>query len=126
MRYSVVGRNIVARISWFAWGARLKQLVQLAELGLQQIDLLLLPKDNPIELFEMVFAEAELDLEFGDSGFHTDSPVIKWRRAPHGRPSSTATLVAQHRRDQAKFFAAKSQFAREFRKVSTNFGRAFR
>ena len=32
---------------------------------------------------------------------------------------------AQHRLDQAKFLAAKSQLAKELRTVSTNFGLAF-
>jgi len=72
-----VGRNIVSQISWFAGSYRLHQLVQLANLSLQQINLLLLPKDGAIEFFQMIFAESELDFEFGDSGFHADFPVIK-------------------------------------------------
>ena len=48
------------------------QLVQLADLRFQQIDLLLLAKARAIEFFEMIFGETKLDFEFVDSGFHAD------------------------------------------------------
>lgn len=85
--------DVVARISRFAWSRRLNQLVQLANLGLQQIDLLLLAKDRAIQLVKMVFFETELDFEFGDSGFHADSPVIQWQRQRvlRGHPLLIAT-----------------------------------
>jgi hypothetical protein len=70
-------RDIVARVSRFAGRLRLHQLVQLADLRLQQIDLLLLAKHRAIEFFKMIFAETELDFEFRDSGFHADSPLIQ-------------------------------------------------
>jgi hypothetical protein len=49
------------------------QLVQFPDLCLQQVNLLLLAKDGPVEFFQMVFAEADLNFEFGDSGFHVGS-----------------------------------------------------
>ena len=102
------------------------QLVQLAHLCLQRIDLLLLAKNSATELFQMIFAEAELDFKFGNSGLHADSFSFSQKRAPFGRPSLFTTMCARHCLDQPKFLAAKSQFAREFRKVSTNLGRALR
>ena len=64
-------RDIVAQIPWFAGRFRLHQLVQLAHLGLQKIDLLLLAKNSVVELFQMIFDEAELDFKFVDSGLHS-------------------------------------------------------
>lgn len=69
--------NIVAKISWFAGCARLHQLIQLADLGLQQVDLLLLAKHRAIKYFQVIFAKTKLDFEFCDPGFHLDSPVIE-------------------------------------------------
>ncbi len=117
-------RDIVAQISLVAERFRLHQLVQLAHLCLQKIDLLLLAKDSAVELFQMIFSEAELDLEFGNSGLHADSFSFSQK----GRLSGVlfAPRGVQHCLDQAKFFAAKSQLAKELRKVSTNFGRALR
>lgn len=66
-------RDIVAQISWSFGRFRLHQLVQLAHLCLQRIDLLLLAKNSATELFQMIFAEAELDFKFGNSGLHADS-----------------------------------------------------
>ena len=74
---SVVRRNLVSRILRFGGCRRLHQLVQLAYLSLQQVDLLLLAKHRAIELFEMILAQAQLDFEFRDSGFHADFPLIQ-------------------------------------------------
>lgn len=123
---SVVRRNFVAKISRFAGSRRLHELVELTDLCLQQIYLLLLSEKGSVQLFQVIFAETELDLEFRDSGFQMRFPFIQWRRAPVGRPSMIAALLTRQCGDQAKFFAAKSQFASEFRKVSTNLGRALR
>lgn len=54
---SVVRRDVVAQASRFTGRFRLQQLVQLADLCLQQIDLPLLAKRRSIEFFKMVFAE---------------------------------------------------------------------
>jgi hypothetical protein len=70
---SVVGRNFVAKISRFAGSRWLQELIELTDLRLQQIDLLLLPEDGPVQLFQVILAETELDLEFRDSGFHCNS-----------------------------------------------------
>lgn len=59
-----------------------------------------------------------------------DGPVHACGRAPRtpspGPGSLDAGQNAAGAIRQAKFFAAKSQLASEFRKVSTNFGRALR
>ena len=81
---SVVRRNFVAKISWFAGSRWLHELVELADLRLQQIYLLLLSEDGPVQLFQVILAETELDLEFGDSGFHCDFPSCN----SQGRPLS--------------------------------------
>ena len=64
-------RDIVAHISWFVVGCRLHQPLQFADPGLQKIDLLLLAKNSVVELFQMIFDEAELDFKFVDSGLHS-------------------------------------------------------
>lgn len=70
-------RDVVARVPRFAGRARLDKLIQLANLRLQQIYLPLLAKYRAIEFFDMVFAQAQLDFEFRDSGFHARSPVVQ-------------------------------------------------
>ena len=47
------------------------QPLQFADPGLQKIDLLLLAKNSVVELFQMIFDEAELDFKFVDSGLHS-------------------------------------------------------
>ena len=70
-RLSVVWRDIVAQISWFVVEYRLHQSLQFPDPGLQKIDLLLLAKNSVVELFQMIFDEAELDFKFVDSGLHS-------------------------------------------------------
>lgn len=70
-------RDFGAQIARFARRLGLQQLVQLAELGLQKVDLLLLAKYRAIELFDLVFGQAQLDFEFGDSGLHAGSPLVQ-------------------------------------------------
>ena len=66
-------RDLVAKVARLAGIRWLHQLVQLADLGLQQVDLLLLPEEGAIEFFQVILAETQLDLELRDSGFHGDS-----------------------------------------------------
>lgn len=66
--------NFVARLARFAGGLGLHHPVQFPNLGLQQINLLLLAKNSPVQFLDMVLGETEFDFEFGNSGFHADSP----------------------------------------------------
>lgn len=70
-----MGWDVVAQVSWFAGRCRLHQLVQFADLRLQQVYLLLLAKNCAIEFFQVVFAKAKLDFEFADPGVHAYSSV---------------------------------------------------
>ena len=108
-------RNFVARI-WRRVRS-LQQAVEFPQLGLQQVDLLLLAKRRAVQFLDLVLAQAELEFEFVDAGFEARSGRSR-TGAGAGAPGAFPA--------QAKFLAAKSQLASELRKVSTNFGRALR
>ena len=63
--------NLVAQVARFGgFGLRLHLLEQMAQLMLQQIDLLLLPIDGAIQLLDHILGEVHLDFEFGQTIFH--------------------------------------------------------
>lgn len=77
VRGSVVRGNLVSQVSWFTGFGGVQQLVQLADLPLEQVNLLLLAKHRPVQFFEMVFAQIKLDFEFRNPGFHIDIPAMQ-------------------------------------------------
>ena len=67
-------RNLIAKIPrlgmFGGFGIRPDLPVEMAQLRLQQIDLLLLPENGAIEDFHQILGQARLDFEFGQAVFH--------------------------------------------------------
>ena len=63
--------NLVAQITLLGGlRRRLHLRVKQTQLGLQQVDLLLLPIHGAIEFFDHVLGQADLDFQFGQAFVH--------------------------------------------------------
>jgi hypothetical protein len=67
-------RNLIAQISRLGilggFGICPELPVEMAQLRLQQVDLLLLPENGAIEYLNQILGQARLDFEFGQAVFH--------------------------------------------------------
>lgn len=64
-------RDFVTQIAWLdRFGVGLHFPIKMAQLFLQQIDLLLLPEHGTIELLDQIFGQARLDFQLGQAIFH--------------------------------------------------------
>lgn len=78
---SVVRRNLVAQVTWFGRDRCCELLAQRPQLLAQLVDFLLLAIHGPVERFEQVVGEAELDLKFSDARVGVELRHLSMRRA---------------------------------------------
>jgi hypothetical protein len=72
-----VRRNFVRRTAGFRRQTALQLQAQLMQLLLQHGDFMLLPGDSTIQFFQQVFAETELDFDFGKTCIHDNLALLR-------------------------------------------------